>query len=787
MRGFIGNVIVLVSVITVASPYLHPALANSQPLTGNQLKLLLNGSMIEADGECRTREFDYLRENSKHQIQIKTDGTISIDANCISTNSGLGHRDSTTGIWKVENDKVCLVEDQGKDYFQFLLSHTEDRCFAIYKARFTFELKDSRNLRVWRIWVKNSKLPEGLDAQFAKLQDAPPPSEVLTRKTEEDVLAAKQQTEQASLLAEKKQREAEERGKAEERQRLAAERERLEQERQRVAEERERLEETRRQQAKTREENKEIQQSLKTLGYYKGTIDGVLGRGSRASVMKWQRSKGHKATGKLDPIRFVELKSDAVARIKDIEHQNSAEAKSERLRKEEERKREIAEQARQKQVAEQERKKQTADAKADRQRKIAEFKSDPKTGFLFAGSDRDIVFLFNETGRAKHGIRDLDGKLTFEDGLVSFCGLYGLRLDKKIAGYISLALNKSGIDGSLFPRSPKRCGNLSKFTQDILVYQRGRFVSQDFDKINALVDYTKNKKLAMFSVFDFKAHKTMLASRSEQSASILKSVEAGGRNGFGLLLPQIRSSSVCVVKTDDQPTVRLLLSALRKNDPITLKNLSPKKVVAASLNDNFVKLKKQKCGYLFANAGSLKKLIGGLKRDQIKFKMHHEWISKKDIAQSKSADQKPKAKASTQKKKAEVGKSVGMGGVWVKVVSIKIRQDVGDGFTNFESGAKESIYTVIWEIRNQAGKELDFSGSPLDIFLADPNGKKHSLSVPASEAFAGEVGKQSKLPIKLGGLAKQTIATAFVVHRGMIKKSGWKVHIAIPNGDVILQ
>ena len=51
MRGFIGNVIVLVSVITVASPYLHPALANSQPLTGNQLKLLLNGSMIEADGE----------------------------------------------------------------------------------------------------------------------------------------------------------------------------------------------------------------------------------------------------------------------------------------------------------------------------------------------------------------------------------------------------------------------------------------------------------------------------------------------------------------------------------------------------------------------------------------------------------------------------------------------------------------------------------------------------------------------------------------------------------------
>lgn len=49
--------------------------------------------------------------------------------------------------------------------------------------------------------------------------------------------------------------------------------------------------------AQTVSENKAIQQRLKELGYYKGSVDGVYGQGTRSAVIAFQKANGLSADG----------------------------------------------------------------------------------------------------------------------------------------------------------------------------------------------------------------------------------------------------------------------------------------------------------------------------------------------------------------------------------------------------------------------------------------------------------------------------------------------------------
>ncbi len=53
--------------------------------------------------------------------------------------------------------------------------------------------------------------------------------------------------------------------------------------------------------ATTVSENKAIQQKLKELGYYKGSVDGVYGQGTRSAVIAFQKANGLTADGIVGP------------------------------------------------------------------------------------------------------------------------------------------------------------------------------------------------------------------------------------------------------------------------------------------------------------------------------------------------------------------------------------------------------------------------------------------------------------------------------------------------------
>lgn len=62
-------------------------------------------------------------------------------------------------------------------------------------------------------------------------------------------------------------------------------------------------------QALSREETREIQQRLIELGYDPGTLDGIVGKGTRLAIYAYQADNGMHIDGKVSPALLAHLRS----------------------------------------------------------------------------------------------------------------------------------------------------------------------------------------------------------------------------------------------------------------------------------------------------------------------------------------------------------------------------------------------------------------------------------------------------------------------------------------------
>ncbi len=72
---------------------------------------------------------------------------------------------------------------------------------------------------------------------------------------------------------------------------------------------------------------KRTQEALRSLGLYRGKIDGVVGVQSRSGLKLWQKQKGFADTGKIEEAQIVKLESDALAIIAKREEERKEKAK----------------------------------------------------------------------------------------------------------------------------------------------------------------------------------------------------------------------------------------------------------------------------------------------------------------------------------------------------------------------------------------------------------------------------------------------------------------------------
>ena len=594
----------------------------------------------------------------------------------------------------------------------------------------------------------------------------------LTRKPSratEEARLAKQKEEQ---VEEKKIKAEKLREKQEEKRKIALEKKRREQEKERQRLEQERLRKA--EIAETRQKKiariKIIQGSLKTLGLYNGLVDGELGLKTRKSIGIWQKGKRRPASDVVTSNQLAELRRDVVVHL---DKQKIKRIAAEKLKKQEmaaakRRKKEAEE----KRVAAEKLKKQKKEAE---EKRIAIYKTDPSTRFLFDGSEQDIVILFNESGRAKNGIRDLDGKIRFENNQVEFCGLFGTTIEKKLLGYVRSDLSKLKIDGRTLDFNLAACRNLNELDSDFIVLKRQKIPSQKFEKLKRFFAGVVDREFVRHLVFDYNLHLDKMRTQKETSRALLNSVKKGERDGYGLLITNPKTGSVCSDSDTDKKITTSVLKMLRTRDPVSLQRLLSKNIIISDRNKNFLKLKRKKCGYYLGNGKSLKVISNGLSRDRIDFSMHHDWISLSDLKRTSPDENK---KVVSQKSVTTPGSTKGgkgKPGLDFRIVNMERRSEVGDGFNNFEAGSKEQIIVIRMVIENVRNKPVEIDNSVFAISLIDPLGGKHGPSELASESYSEEVGIENKLPAKFRVGAKFSIGYAFLLKRVLLAKTGWKI------------
>ena len=83
----------------------------------------------------------------------------------------------TLGTWGIGNHQICFTEDGEKKIFPQIFHETNDQCFFVSTERLNFVLEDSRKRKIWRVNIKNPRLPETTKEQYASL---PPPERTPT-------------------------------------------------------------------------------------------------------------------------------------------------------------------------------------------------------------------------------------------------------------------------------------------------------------------------------------------------------------------------------------------------------------------------------------------------------------------------------------------------------------------------------------------------------------------------------------------------------------------------------
>ena len=164
------HVLMVFGVLLGSSTYCYGQSASAY-LTGNQIQHLFSGSDVTAEGVCEKRDFGPTSREIVANIKIQSLGSNKwkISTECSDSMYGRFQEYGTSGDWKIERDKICINENLPTGRFSVLFPGTGERCFSVSTERFNFVLEDSRKRKIWRVNIKNPRLPETTKEQYAAL------------------------------------------------------------------------------------------------------------------------------------------------------------------------------------------------------------------------------------------------------------------------------------------------------------------------------------------------------------------------------------------------------------------------------------------------------------------------------------------------------------------------------------------------------------------------------------------------------------------------------------------
>jgi hypothetical protein len=469
------------------------------------------------------------------------------------------------------------------------------------------------------------------------------------------------------IAEEKRKKDAEKQNQIAE---LKSQKEELERQRIALEQERQKLATQGQNRQKQTAHNRIVQESLKELGLYSGVVDGKLGQKTTLAIGKWHKSKGRNESSNLNEIQLSNLKLDAnqSVKLRQLNRQknlkNIEEERKEKLRVQEKaRQMKIEKKRKQDELAilqkKEEKKRREESLLKERQNLIAKFTKNSETAFLFKGNQKNLVFLFNEVGNPKNSVRGLDGKIIFENKLASICSFWGIEVDATIKDFVLESLKVAGLTNQKSLKFEK-CSLKRKIDADLIIFNRDVAERQKINSLEKVLISVSKKEYIKFSVFDIDTHFDTLKSNKVKSARIRSQIKESLLKGVGLMLFNGPTKKVCATTGLTKDLSPKFLKQLKNKSPVLLKSVKLNSINYESIENHFINIKREKCGFLLASSIELNKIIPALERDGITHSMHHNWIDiKKNTGDSKS---KSATKQSKETKSATNNSSNGSSG-----------------------------------------------------------------------------------------------------------------------------
>ena len=254
-----------------------------------------------------------------------------------------------------------------------------------------------------------------------------------------------------------------------------------------------------------------------------------------------------------------------------------------------------------------------------------------KSKFAITGPEDDIVLIYNAAPSAPSVAKDILGRFVFLTGTASLCFAQSLP-DENHIWFVERLIRDQGatdIKRDLQPCDMAR----SSASIDIIVFIRGQLRKQRREYIRVLANLLEDDTFREYGIVTANDYAGEIQSRHALSLKFAQEVEKNERAGYGILTVTEASLPACIVtppRTDHVEGLKELL--LRERVRISNKLLPDWQFVEMKVEDAFIAIMKQQCGYVAGDASALRTMMDALRRERKPYEFAPVWFETDNVA-----------------------------------------------------------------------------------------------------------------------------------------------------------
>jgi tetratricopeptide (TPR) repeat protein len=317
-----------------------------------------------------------------------------------------------------------------------------------------------------------------------------------------------------------------------------------------------------------------------------------------------------------------------------------------------------------------------------------------KNRFAIIGPEEDVILIYNVSPSAPSVAKDIRGKFIFLTGTASLCFAQSMP-DEHHVWFVERLLHDQGavdVNREMQPCDlPRDAASI-----DIIAFTRGELRKQRREYILEVVNLLENDIFSEYRIVTETEYATDLQERRALSLEIAQQVERNERRGYGVLSMTDAPTPACIVTPSHAVAegLKKLLSDQRVK--ISLKLLPNWQFVDMKVEDAFIALMKQQCGYVAGEESALRSLMSALRRERKLYEFAPLWFETGQVdAVSAELIRKEQQQQALAKARVATGKAR------KDAVELKLRKENGPR----ANALRDRIHNLIHDLPRDAAEK----------------------------------------------------------------------------------